>query len=78
MNPLEILEMGLERDVYRQDYESLSKKIQKVKDLHYPVEVEPSDTICAECSFQLPNGQFFGKVVKYPCTTIELLGVTNE
>ena len=38
--------------------------------LHRPVEVEPSDTICGECSFQLPNGRYFGKVVEWPCPTV--------
>ena len=75
MNPLEILEMRLERDVYRQDYERLKKQIRK---LHHPVEIEPSETICAECSFQLPNGHYFGKVVDYPCQTVKLLGDSFE
>lgn len=46
--------------------------IQRVRDLHKPVEVEPSDTICRECSNLLPNGLFL-PVVEYPCSTIEAL-----
>ena len=44
-----------------------------VRRLHYPVEIESSETICHECSYRLPNGQFFGKIVKYPCPTIRAL-----
>lgn len=40
---------------------------------HYPVEVEPSDTICGPCSFQLPNGRFFGKVVEWPCPDMQVI-----
>ena len=46
---------------------------QPIRELHRPVEIEPSDTVCRECSFQLPNGHFFGKVVDWPCPTIALL-----
>jgi len=42
----------------------------RLRDLHQPVEIEPSDTICGECSWQLPNGRYFGKVVEYPCPTL--------
>jgi len=48
----------------------------KIRDLHAPVEIEPSDTICGECSWQLPNGRWFGKVVEYPCPT--LLALDDE
>lgn len=48
-------------------------RIEEVRALHYPVSIEPSDTICHECSFQLPNGDFFGKVVEHPCPTINAL-----
>ena len=43
--------------------------LKAVLELHRPVDVEPSDTICGECSFQLPNGRYFGKVVEWPCPT---------
>lgn len=42
----------------------------KIRALHAPVEIEPSGTICGECSWQLPNGRWFGKVVEYPCPTL--------
>lgn len=45
---------------------------EEVRALHQPVEIEPSDTICQECSFQLENGRYFGKVVEWPCPTVEL------
>lgn len=44
-----------------------------VRALHYPVEIEPSDTACAECSSRLPNSTYFEKVVEYPCPTIDAL-----
>lgn len=47
--------------------------LQRVRELHAPVEIEPSDTICRECSYQLPNGKYFGKLVEYPCPTIQAL-----
>lgn len=43
--------------------------LKAVLELHRPVDVEPSDTICGECSFQLPSGRYFGKVVGWPCPT---------
>jgi len=52
-----------------------------VLDMHEPVDIEPSSTICRECSWQLPNGHFFGKVEEYPCPTVtaitDALNVTN-
>ena len=54
--------------------QSASAAIERVRALHASVEVEPSDTICRECSFQLPNGRFFGKVVEHPCPTLLALG----
>lgn len=51
--------------------------IARVRSLHYPVEVEPSDTICGECSNRLPNGHYL-PVVDYPCPTLDALdGVTR-
>ena len=46
---------------------------QSIRELHRPIEIEPSDTICGECSFRLPNGTYFGKVVDWPCPTLALL-----
>lgn len=48
-------------------------RIEAVLGLHHAVEIEPSDTICGECSFRLPNGRYFGKLVEWPCPTVELL-----
>lgn len=45
----------------------------EIRALHRPVDIEPSDTICSECSWQHRAGRFFGKVVAYPCPTIALL-----
>lgn len=39
--------------------------------LHRPVEVEPSDTICSECSTRLPNGRYL-PTVEWPCPTAAL------
>lgn len=64
--------------------EQVSKRdaaLRAVLDLHRPVEVEPSDTICGGCSFQLPNGRYFGKVEEWPCDTVRAveaaLGVSS-
>lgn len=51
----------------------LEAAIQRVRDLHVAVEIEPSDTICKECSYRLPTGRYFGKIVEYPCPTIQSL-----
>ena len=56
------------------DIERLRARLDAARELHYPVEIEPSDTICGECSYQLPSGSYFGKVVEYPCPTISALG----
>ena len=56
------------------EVERLSAQIDAAREMHYPVEIEPSDTICGECSYQLPNGRYLGKVVEYPCPTIRALG----
>lgn len=47
--------------------------IAKFRTLHYPVEVEPSETICGECSHQMPNGRYL-PTVEWPCPTLELFG----
>lgn len=47
--------------------------LKAVLELHRPVDVEPSDTICGECSFRLPNGRYFGKVVEWPCPTATII-----
>ena len=60
--------------ITRRENERLHAQLDAVRELHYPVEIEPSDTICGECSYQLPSGSYFGKVVEYPCPTISALG----
>lgn len=57
-----------------QEYKTLRDRIEMAEALHRPLQIEPSETICAECSFRLPNGRFFGKVVEYPCATKLALG----
>lgn len=54
------------------DYVSMADRIQAVRDLHKPVNVEPSCTFCAECSSCLPNGHYM-LTVQYPCPTIRAL-----
>ena len=46
---------------------------QRVRALHRPVDIEPSDTICGECSYRMPNGRYLQPVVEYPCPTISAL-----
>ena len=53
-------------------------RIEKVREMHRPIDIEPSDTICGECSLQLPNGHFFGKVVEWPCETVKALTEGDE
>lgn len=52
--------------------------IERVRAIHRPVEIEPSSTICGECSFKLPNGKFFGKVEEWPCPTLAALDGAPE
>jgi hypothetical protein len=52
------------------EVERLSAQVQRVRAIHQPVEIEPSETICGECSFRIPNGRYFGKVVEWPCPTL--------
>lgn len=52
--------------------------LNKVLELHKPIETEPSDTICRGCSNQLPNGRFM-PAVEYPCPTVQAIeGAINE
>lgn len=46
--------------------------LQAILDLHKPVDVEPSDTVCGECSNSLPNGRFL-PIVEYPCPTVRAI-----
>ena len=46
---------------------------EQVRALHHPVEIEPSETICGECSYRMPNGRYLQPVVEYPCPTISAL-----
>lgn len=48
-------------------------RIARVEALHEPVNIEPSETICGHCSYQLPNGRYFGKVIEWPCDTVRAL-----
>lgn len=47
----------------------MERALRAVLELHRPIEVEPSDTICAACSNQLPNGRFL-PVIEWPCPTV--------
>lgn len=55
------------------NYSEESAKHDMIRGLHYPVDIEPSDTICHECSHQLPSGDYGVKVVEYPCATLQVL-----
>ena len=46
---------------------------ERVRALHRPVDIEPSDTICGECSYRMPNGRYLQPVVEHPCPTIAAL-----
>ena len=47
----------------------MERALRGALELHRPIEVEPSDTICAACSNQLPTGRFL-PVVEWPCPTV--------
>lgn len=46
---------------------------ERVRALHRPVDIEPSETICGECSYRMPNGRYLQPVVEHPCPTIAAL-----
>src|SRR5699024_11307185 len=49
------------RDIWRAERDRLAATVDRVRALHRPVEIEPSETICGHCSSRLPNGRCFGK-----------------
>lgn len=55
------------------DRDRAEAALARVRELHQPVEIEPSGTICGHCSYLLPNGRYFGKVEEWPCPTITAL-----
>ena len=63
------------------DNERLVAALRAVLGAHTPIEVEPSETLCRECSFRLPSGRYFGKLTEWPCPTVraitEALGVES-
>ena len=46
--------------------------IQRVRELHKPVDVEPSERVCQECH-RAPDGETYLTYNEYPCATIEAL-----
>ena len=73
------LQCGLDGD----DADALLDEIDRLRDgiaaIHYPVEVEPSETICAGCSTRRGSGsnvRFF-PYVEWPCETAALLEATS-
>lgn len=64
----------------RTDVPALVATLEAVLELHKPVDVEPCDTICGECSYRLPNGRYM-PTVEHPCPTVtainEALGGTS-
>lgn len=55
------------------EIERLRATLDAVRELHRPVDVEPSETICHECSYLLPNGRYFGQITESPCQTLRIL-----
>ena len=53
----------------RTNVEQMERALRVVLGLHKPVEVEPSDTVCGECSTLLPIGRFL-RTVEWPCPTV--------
>lgn len=56
----------------------MAEALTAVLALHERVEIEPSDSICRQCSFQLPNGRFFGKLTEWPCPTMEAIETARQ
>src|SRR5699024_4569584 len=56
----------------------LAATVDRVRALHRPVDIEPSETICGHCSYRLPNGRYFGKVAEWPCPTIAAIEGTGS
>ena len=54
----------------REDVPRLVTALRAVLGAHTPIEVEPSETLCRECSFRLPSGRYFGKLTEWPCPTV--------
>lgn len=54
-----------------------NEKLEQVRALHHPVNIEPSGTICAECSNQMPNGRYL-PTTEWPCPTVSTLDQTKE
>ena len=50
----------------------MERALRGVVERHRPIEVEPSDTICAACSNQLPGGRFL-PVVEWPCPDVDVI-----
>ena len=57
------------------EHDALVAKVAEVRALHRPVDVEPSETICAECSPLHGEGvkAFYLPTVEWPCSTIAIL-----
>lgn len=70
LGEVEAVAAWLEHDEMESEVLAATAALRAVLDLHKPVEVEPSDTICRECSFQLPNGRYFGRLEEWPCPTV--------
>lgn len=72
--------MGAMRDVAAllAERDRLAATVERVRALHRPVEIEPSETICGHCSYRLPNGRYFGKVAEWPCPTIAAIEGTDS
>ena len=50
----------------------MERALRAVVERHRPIEVEPSDTICAACSNQLPNGRFL-PAIEWPCPDVDVI-----
>lgn len=57
----------------REDVPRLVTALRAVLGAHTPIEVEPSETLCRECSFRLPSGRYFGKLTEWPCPTVRAI-----
>ena len=80
VDPQEVIDRGLRLDPDRaaalaQRVLDAEQQVANVRALHKPVECEPSETICEECSTQRGSGENvrFFPFVEWPCETIAAL-----
>lgn len=55
------------------EVERLQGVVERVRELHRAVDIEPSETVCHECSVEMFDGHYFADAIEWPCATIRAL-----